>query len=416
MDWKEELGSQGPVPSGNRTSRSVRDDADTAELKRLVKEQFERAKTPIEGPIELGLAPLSRFPWEVRYISPGTLRVYKGHVRSTNSAANEDRNAFFKIAGKTRGRIRIEGNRIVTETDANWIPNYDQRDPLAVPPTGGLGSQVAWPPKFINGDSGAVTSIGNSRDPEPKTGTSTFESGCSIIGKNGYGASGSDDLPWFDFPYVTGPIWLAAQRNPLDNKLQYGVFCGSSPGVGATWQVLIAYVQTPELIHQFWRSDVVYGVDVPPGGTTGQVLTKKSDDDWDADWETPEEGGGGGPSNDWDHPFRVKFVTVGEESNFILVPGTVNNVVVTPSGAVATPGPGPFKCYIEITWSGTPKVVSSVDFICSYVTLYSDDTVARVLIAEVQADSTVNQYVTGSLWADRIKVAGADARYYFARI
>jgi hypothetical protein len=57
-----------------------------------------------------------------------------------------------------------------------------------------------------------------------------------------------------------------------------------------------------------------------------------------------------------------------------------------------------------------------VDFICSYVTLYSDDTVARVLIAEVQADSTVNQYVTGSLWADRIKVAGADARYYFARI
>lgn len=36
-----------------------------------------------------------------------------------------------------------------------------------------------------------------------------------------------------------------------------------------------------------------FGV-LPPGGTTGQVLTKQSSTDQDADWETPSGGGGGG--------------------------------------------------------------------------------------------------------------------------
>jgi hypothetical protein len=34
------------------------------------------------------------------------------------------------------------------------------------------------------------------------------------------------------------------------------------------------------------------GVGVPEGGTTGQVLTKNSDEDYDASWETPQSGGG----------------------------------------------------------------------------------------------------------------------------
>lgn len=35
------------------------------------------------------------------------------------------------------------------------------------------------------------------------------------------------------------------------------------------------------------------GTGLPPGGTTGQVLTKQSSTDQDADWETPSGGGGG---------------------------------------------------------------------------------------------------------------------------
>lgn len=40
--------------------------------------------------------------------------------------------------------------------------------------------------------------------------------------------------------------------------------------------------------------DLASTAGLPAGGTTGQVLTKQSDDDGDADWETPSGGGGGG--------------------------------------------------------------------------------------------------------------------------
>ena len=36
------------------------------------------------------------------------------------------------------------------------------------------------------------------------------------------------------------------------------------------------------------------GVGVPPGGTTGQALTKLSDSDYDTGWRTPTGGGSGG--------------------------------------------------------------------------------------------------------------------------
>lgn len=36
------------------------------------------------------------------------------------------------------------------------------------------------------------------------------------------------------------------------------------------------------------------GAGVPPGGTTGQTLTKLSDSDYDTGWRTPTGGGSGG--------------------------------------------------------------------------------------------------------------------------
>ena len=38
----------------------------------------------------------------------------------------------------------------------------------------------------------------------------------------------------------------------------------------------------------------------PKGGTTGQVLTKKSNDDFDTEWKTPQGGGGGGGTSDYE--------------------------------------------------------------------------------------------------------------------
>ena len=47
----------------------------------------------------------------------------------------------------------------------------------------------------------------------------------------------------------------------------------------------------------FWEQEkppVPAGEGIPPGGTTGQVLTKKSDEDYDAEWHDPQGGGGTG--------------------------------------------------------------------------------------------------------------------------
>lgn len=51
----------------------------------------------------------------------------------------------------------------------------------------------------------------------------------------------------------------------------------------------------------------------------------------------------------------------------------------------------------------------------------SDNDVGVIILASAYKDPTTNaitiwQYVTGSLWTDRIKLAGIDAKYYFARI
>lgn len=44
----------------------------------------------------------------------------------------------------------------------------------------------------------------------------------------------------------------------------------------------------------FWDGEVPEGRGLPPGGTTGQVLTKQSSTDYDADWQDPTGGGGTG--------------------------------------------------------------------------------------------------------------------------
>lgn len=41
------------------------------------------------------------------------------------------------------------------------------------------------------------------------------------------------------------------------------------------------------------------GGSLPPGGITGQVLTKASATDGDANWQTPALGGGGSPILCW---------------------------------------------------------------------------------------------------------------------
>lgn len=58
----------------------------------------------------------------------------------------------------------------------------------------------------------------------------------------------------------------------------------------------IAGANAPSALNPFATMDDIpeVGPSLPPGGTTGQVLKKQSNDDGDADWEDESGGGGGG--------------------------------------------------------------------------------------------------------------------------
>jgi len=49
----------------------------------------------------------------------------------------------------------------------------------------------------------------------------------------------------------------------------------------------------PDVLHQWTELITAGGTSIPVGGTVGQILTKQSSTDGDADWEDPPSGGGG---------------------------------------------------------------------------------------------------------------------------
>lgn len=153
------------------------------------------------------------------------------------------------------------------------------------------------------------------------------------------------------------------------------------------------------------------------------------------------------------HPFKVVNITYdapGTAWLYQVVPGTLNNVVAqieedsvwvkldrTTAGgvpdwpvSVMTPFDATtHQCYIYLrsgpdatsgdypsnddTSARYPRIVNSD------VPLADTDTEGYILLAiatEAAGPSiTVNQYVTGSLWGDRLKLGTLTAKYYYAR-
>jgi hypothetical protein len=157
-----------------------------------------------------------------------------------------------------------------------------------------------------------------------------------------------------------------------------------------------------------------------------------------------------------DHPFKVKIVAVVSGAlRYQVVSGTLNNLVpelddvitstevlldATTAG-VPTPPTGEltFNTSTKESWvylragadTASPYAfpdsnISNTEYpkvISSDVELTDTDAEGYVLLAKVDTDDdatptvwTVHQYVTGSLWGDRIKVNGMTAKYYYARI
>jgi hypothetical protein len=117
-----------------------------------------------------------------------------------------------------------------------------------------------------------------------------------------------------------------------------------------------------------------------------------------------------------DHPFQVRKTGSAESAVWSICEGTVNNVLPNPAFDSFTMTDG--FVWLKVHFDGTnfPSLdtygVSSG--YGSSVPADTDDD-SYVVLAQI-TDDVATQYITGSLWGDRIKMGEATATYYFARV
>jgi hypothetical protein len=117
------------------------------------------------------------------------------------------------------------------------------------------------------------------------------------------------------------------------------------------------------------------------------------------------------------HPFKVIHVeTTGGLSEYRIVSGTVNNVTPGNIASTITVSTSTYEVWVKVPFA-SGLFPNPTGFEWNMGTPVPSDTDAEgyIRIATVNG-STVTQYVTGSLWADRIKLGSATATYYYARV
>ena len=128
-----------------------------------------------------------------------------------------------------------------------------------------------------------------------------------------------------------------------------------------------------------------------------------------------EEGGCTGDADD--HPFKVNHVeTSGGNSTYSIVSGTVNNVTPGNIDDEITVSTGEYEVWIKVPYaSGVFPATTGFEWDIGTPVPSDTDAEGYVRVATVDG-ATVTQYVTGSLWGDRIKLGTQTATYYYARI
>ena len=119
-----------------------------------------------------------------------------------------------------------------------------------------------------------------------------------------------------------------------------------------------------------------------------------------------------------DHPFKVIHVeTAAGLSEYRIVSGTVNNLVPGNIASTITVSTGPYEVWVKVPFVSPDFPANNANFKWDIGSPLPADTDSEgyIRIATVNG-ATVTQYVTGSLWADRIKLGTATATYYYARV
>jgi hypothetical protein len=116
------------------------------------------------------------------------------------------------------------------------------------------------------------------------------------------------------------------------------------------------------------------------------------------------------------HPFKVTHVsTSGGMSTYSIQSGTVNNVVPGNIGSTITVSTLAYDVWLKVPYL-SPNFPDAAGFEWDIGTPTPPDTDAEgyIKVAEVNG-ATVTQFVTGSLWADRLKLGATTAQYFYAR-
>lgn len=314
-------------------------------------------------------------PFEVRQMPNGEVRCYKGVILDAGN-----RNFSSYLQGtivqplKIKKKVNLRGTSGSTNNgQRDFIPsnhapgpeqqNYDEyADPM----------QTSFIPSYRGVGTGGGVSTGG--DPTPYTTLGTFATGTCPIGRNSFEGGGVGAFYSWN---GTGRIRLFCYDDGDPQTRKWGIWGNDSApnNIGSQGFFILIAEWSGAVMTQFLKSDIV------------------------------AIGGGGGGT----HPFAV--TAVGDTIS--VTAGTVNNTTIA---AGDYEGGGDSWVYMEYSfdedtgnWTGQPEIYTHGS------AKTSNNTTLYVLIAFVEGDQ-VNQYVTGSLWVDRMQMGDADAMYYVARI
>jgi len=116
------------------------------------------------------------------------------------------------------------------------------------------------------------------------------------------------------------------------------------------------------------------------------------------------------------HPYQVIFdSTAGGMDTFSIITGATNNITPGNITSTITVSTGSYDVWIRHPYL-SPNFPDATNFEWAIgATIPADtDTDGYILIATISG-TTVTQIVTGSLWADRLKLGTDTAQYFFAR-
>jgi hypothetical protein len=131
-----------------------------------------------------------------------------------------------------------------------------------------------------------------------------------------------------------------------------------------------------------------------------------------------EEGGCTGEPTTF-HPFQVMLDTETEtERTYSIISGTVNNLVPQNIDDPITVGTSSYYVYLKVPFVSPNFPANNTDFSWNIAATFPADTdaFAYIKVADINPDGSISQYVTGSAWAERLKIGTRTAVYYWAGI